>query len=61
MVKIYLRCERGRFARWVNQVLDLHQSVTINEFKVCFDLDEKYYKADIENWINFSLRKKVKT
>jgi hypothetical protein len=52
--------ERNRFVRWVNGVLRLHRGLTINEFKVCFSLNEKHFKLDIENWISFSLRKKVK-
>lgn len=60
LAKISLRNERGRFVRWVNHVLELHQGHTINEFKVRFDLDEEYCKAETDNWINFSLGKKVK-
>lgn len=52
--------ESDRFVRWVNEVLKLHRGPTIDEFKVCFSVNEKHFKLDIENWIRFSLRKKVK-
>ncbi|KAK7842463.1 f-box/lrr-repeat protein [Quercus suber] len=52
--------DRDRYVSWVNHVLQLHQAHTIDEFKVDFPLKEECNKLDIDNWILFSLRKKVK-
>ena len=51
---------RNRFVSWVNSVLELHQGNTIDEFRVVFDMDGRKFKSEIDNWICFSLRKKVK-
>ena len=51
---------RTRFVSWVNRVLELHQGNTIDEFRVVFDMDGRKFKSEIDNWICFSLRKKVK-
>ena len=51
---------RTRFVSWVNRVLELHRGNTIDEFRVVFDMDGRKFKSEIDNWICFSLRKKVK-
>nr|POE97821.1 putative f-box/lrr-repeat protein [Quercus suber] len=51
---------RTRFVSWVNRALELHQGNTIDEFRVAFDMDGRKFKSEIDNWICFSLRKKVK-
>ena len=53
--------DRDRYVSWVNHVLQLHQAHTIDVFKVGFPLKEECNKLDIDNWILFSLRKKVKS
>ncbi|KAI3454253.1 hypothetical protein Pfo_010916 [Paulownia fortunei] len=54
-----LESERIRFVKWVNTVLNLHSSVTIEEFRIFFDLDEGYAN-DIDKWIEFAFAKRVK-
>lgn len=60
LVKTSLKFKRYRFVKMVNRVLKLHQGHTIDEFRVCFDVNGMKFKSDIDNWISFSLRKKVK-
>ncbi|KAM7486593.1 hypothetical protein LguiA_002602 [Lonicera macranthoides] len=47
-----------RFARQVNRVLKLHKSPTIEEFRVCVELDENY-KINIDEWLKFALTRRV--
>lgn len=51
---------KSRFVKMVNRILKLHQGHTIDEFRVCFDVNGMKFKSEIDNWISFSLRKKVK-
>lgn len=59
-IEKYCEKEKGWFVRWVNGVLRLYQGSTIDEFRACFVVSEKNFTLDIENWLSFSLRKKVK-
>nr|XP_023915106.1 putative F-box/LRR-repeat protein At1g56400 [Quercus suber] len=52
-----LSSERSKFIVWVNDVLELHQA--IDEFRVFFDMDGTFSTV-LDNWISFSMRKKVK-
>ncbi|KAK7829770.1 putative plant snare 11, partial [Quercus suber] len=52
--------EKGWFVRWVNGVLRLHQGSTIDELRACSVVSDKNFTLDIENWLSFLLRKKVK-
>ncbi|KAH7846725.1 hypothetical protein Vadar_017407 [Vaccinium darrowii] len=54
-----LKLERMRFVSWVNQVLRSHQGPSVDELKVCFDLDN-HYKAAIDGWIEFAMRKEIR-
>lgn len=54
-----LSSERSKFIVWVNDVLELHQGDTIDEFRVFFDMDGTF-SVVLDNWIRFSIRKKVK-
>lgn len=54
-----LKFERIRFIRWVNQVLRSHQGPSVDELKVCFDLDN-HYKPAIDGWIEFAMRKEIR-
>ncbi|KAK7840576.1 putative f-box/lrr-repeat protein [Quercus suber] len=54
-----LSSERSKFIVWVNDVLELHQGDTIDEFRVFFDMDGTFSTV-LDNWISFSMRKKVK-
>ncbi|KAG2678645.1 hypothetical protein I3760_11G011900 [Carya illinoinensis] len=55
-----MKAERRRFFRLVKHVTEMHQSQTIDEFKVGFEVYEPHFKSEIESWINFSMKKKVK-
>ncbi|KAI3454537.1 hypothetical protein Pfo_011200 [Paulownia fortunei] len=54
-----LESERIRFVKWVNRVLNLHSSATIEEFRILFNLDEGYAN-DIDKWVEFAFAKRVK-
>ncbi|XP_059657324.1 F-box/FBD/LRR-repeat protein At1g13570-like [Cornus florida] len=51
--------ERPLYLSWVNHVLKSHNAPIIDEFRVQFDLDETY-RLDIDNWVNFAMKKRVK-
>lgn len=50
--------ERLKFARWVNQALQSHQSPIIEELRICFDLTNTSAN-DIDSWISFAAKKRV--
>ncbi|CAL5366346.1 unnamed protein product [Camellia sinensis] len=50
--------ERSKYINFVNHVVKHHRGLTINEFKICFDLDETS-NDDIEGWVQFAMRKEV--
>ncbi|OMO82253.1 hypothetical protein CCACVL1_12006 [Corchorus capsularis] len=54
-----LQVERSRFINWVNNALESYQGTSLDEFKVCFDVDEESCKLDIDGWIIFALEKRV--
>ncbi|KAL3620127.1 hypothetical protein CASFOL_035039 [Castilleja foliolosa] len=54
-----LQEERINFVDWVNRVLSLHSSETLDEFRLLFNLNMNNIK-DINNWIEFSFKKRVK-
>uniref|UniRef100_A0A5B7CDI6 Putative ubiquitin-protein ligase n=1 Tax=Davidia involucrata TaxID=16924 RepID=A0A5B7CDI6_DAVIN len=56
----FLEGVKPKFVGWVNQVLELHQGPTVDEFKVGFDLDTASFKGDIDRWVNFAVEKKAK-
>ncbi|KAL3501213.1 hypothetical protein ACH5RR_035662 [Cinchona calisaya] len=52
--------EQPKFIDWVNQVLDaLHQTRTIEQFRVCFDLG-KDQTSTIDSWIGYAAARKVR-
>lgn len=50
--------KRSWFIGWVNQILELHKGSTLNEFRVCFDLDWTC-RHDIDSWFHFAISKRV--
>ncbi|PWA43262.1 F-box domain, Leucine-rich repeat domain, L domain-like protein [Artemisia annua] len=53
-----LNQERNKYIRWINRVMLHYKSGTLEEFKICFDLD-KHYKGALTKWIEFAMSKKV--
>ncbi len=51
--------DRDKFVRRVKHTLNLHQALTIDKFRVCFDLTKRY-KRDIDRWFHFAFSKGVK-
>ncbi|PON37132.1 F-box domain containing protein [Parasponia andersonii] len=51
--------ERSRYANWVNRVLGNHRASKLEELRICFDIDNGYFR-DIDNWVEFAARKEVK-
>ncbi|XVF06094.1 hypothetical protein REPUB_Repub06bG0018400 [Reevesia pubescens] len=58
-LKLKLKKERLRYVGWVNQVLNLHEGLTIDELRVRFDLDKRF-EHYIDRWIDIALKKGVK-
>lgn len=50
--------ERPKYINWVNRVTRQHKGPTIDEFRICFDLD-KSSKAAIDKWVDFAISKRV--
>ncbi|KAL7136338.1 hypothetical protein ABFS83_10G023300 [Erythranthe nasuta] len=50
--------ERQKFVEWVNRVLRSHKSVTLQEFRVCFDLGLTSQEA-ITPWLEFAFTRHV--
>ncbi|XWS69335.1 hypothetical protein CRYUN_Cryun04dG0170300 [Craigia yunnanensis] len=51
--------KRSRYMGWVNHILELHKGSTLNEFRVCFDLDWTC-RHDIDSWLHFAISKRVR-
>ena len=51
--------ERDKFVTRVNHILNLHQALTIDEFRVCFEFNT-HSKCDIDRWVDFAFSKGVK-
>ncbi|XP_059658905.1 F-box/FBD/LRR-repeat protein At4g00160-like [Cornus florida] len=54
-----VKVERPLFLSWVNQVLKSYNGLSVDEFRVKFDLDESC-SFDVDNWVNFAIEKRVK-
>ncbi|KAA8534056.1 hypothetical protein F0562_031573 [Nyssa sinensis] len=50
--------ERPKYINWVNRVMRQHTGPTIDEFRICFDLD-RTSKCAIDRWIKFAVAKRV--
>ena len=57
--KIKLKSARKKYVKRVNRVLKSHRGSTIDEFRVCFELDKRF-KRDIDGWMDFAFSKRVK-
>ncbi|KAK6131233.1 hypothetical protein DH2020_035023 [Rehmannia glutinosa] len=51
--------ERWNYTKWVNQVIALHESSTVEGFRVYFNLDKTYQKY-IDKWLRYALARKVR-
>ncbi|XP_065633695.1 F-box protein At4g09920 isoform X2 [Quercus suber] len=54
-----MKGERRKFVKRVNHVLKLHQGSNIDQFRVCFELDN-HHKHHIDGWIDSAISKGVK-
>ncbi|KAM7518791.1 hypothetical protein LguiB_017753 [Lonicera macranthoides] len=54
-----LEQERARYINRVNKILNSHKGAIIEELKIEFDL-RLNDRLDIDSWINFAIRKKVR-
>ncbi|XP_050257734.1 F-box protein At4g09920-like isoform X1 [Quercus robur] len=54
-----LQFERKKFLQWVNDTLKSCRVSTIDEFRVCFELDDGS-KSHVDGWIDFAISKGVK-
>ncbi|XP_022725862.1 uncharacterized protein LOC111282153 isoform X3 [Durio zibethinus] len=51
--------KRSWYIGWVNHILELYKGSTLNEFRVCFDLDWTC-RHDIDSWFHFAISKRVR-
>ncbi|GMY39203.1 F-box protein At4g09920-like [Fagus crenata] len=51
--------DRDKFVTRVNHILNLHPALTIDQFRVCFDLNKRS-ERDIGRWVDFAFSKGVK-
>ncbi|KAL3514095.1 hypothetical protein ACH5RR_026812 [Cinchona calisaya] len=54
-----LESERCKYVNWVNRVMQLHEGLTLDEFRLCFDLDISSQK-EIDRWLEYAFRRGVK-
>lgn len=50
--------ERSKYINWVNRVVRNYRGLTLEAFRICFDL-EKGSKTAIDNWVKFAMAKMV--
>ncbi|KAL8517395.1 hypothetical protein ACS0TY_015579 [Phlomoides rotata] len=50
--------ERREYIDWVNSVLRSHKAPRLDEFRICFDLDESCWKA-VTSWLEFAFARRV--
>ncbi|KAL3523991.1 hypothetical protein ACH5RR_016825 [Cinchona calisaya] len=50
--------ERSKYINWVNRVIRNYRGLTLEVFRICFDL-EKGSKSAIDNWVKFAIAKRV--
>ncbi|KAJ9539981.1 hypothetical protein OSB04_026487 [Centaurea solstitialis] len=51
---------RDNYMSWVDHIIRQHKSPTIDEFKICFTLDENAKDA-LDKWIKYAISKNVQT
>lgn len=50
--------ERVRYVNWVNRIMQLHQGLTLDEFRLCFDLDISS-QTEIDKWLEYAFTRTV--
>ncbi|KAL7108690.1 hypothetical protein ACP275_06G128000 [Erythranthe tilingii] len=50
--------ERLKYIAWVNHILQSHESATLKEFRICFDLSKSSQKA-ITKWLAYAFSRQV--
>lgn len=55
---INMNLEIIKFIKWVDQVLNLHQGHTLEEFRVRFDIYARF-SSRVDNWIRFAMKQRV--
>ncbi|CAL9013497.1 unnamed protein product [Prunus brigantina] len=48
-----------RYVNWVDHVLKQHRGSSIEQFRVCFDLDRRF-ASSIDKWVQFAMKKRVR-
>lgn len=51
--------ERPKYINWVNRVTRQHKGPTIDDLRICFDLD-KTSKSAVDKWVEFAVSKRVR-
>ncbi|KAK9919337.1 hypothetical protein M0R45_027936 [Rubus argutus] len=52
--------ESRRYVNWVDSVMETHRAPTIEQFRVCFDIDCRF-TTSVNRWIEFAMNKRVHT
>ncbi|CAI9116773.1 OLC1v1018016C3 [Oldenlandia corymbosa var. corymbosa] len=56
----FLSKKRCHYVEWVNKVLQSHKAMVIDEFRICFELDESS-QDDVDEWLLYAFAKRVKS
>ncbi|KAM2028002.1 hypothetical protein ACFX1T_020213 [Malus domestica] len=49
---------KERYVKWVDSTLEQHQGMSIEQFRICFNLNERF-SSSVDKWVRFAMKKRV--